>query len=203
MIRALLLAGLLLASQDPGKDPSEDPNPPPAIYTVIVTAKSQGLHDKDAFTGFKDRLKKAMPHLQFLKCLAVSGPRDALEDWRITGDARVRFDPAKLRQVFLDIKIQKMEIEAEGEAVTAEGKLELVCHYSGWRVALQPRKKREGEKKPPENLLDEMRRRMSEKETHFCVRGDIVATSTGYAIEVEECRTVPPPKPEKKKAPGE
>jgi len=199
VIGTLLLAGFLLGGQDPG----EDPNPPPALYTVVVTAKSQAIHDKESFTGFKDRLKKAMPHLEFQKCLAVSGPREGLEDWRITGDARVKFDPAKLRQVFLDIKIQKMEIDVEGEAVSVDGKLEFVCHYSGWRVALQPRKKREGEKKQPENLLDEMRRHMSAKETHFSVRGDIIASPTGCAIEVEECRTVPPPKPEKKKEAGD
>ena len=128
MIRALgvpvtwVAAGLLLATfsagrQDPGEKPSDGNSPAPAVYTVYVTARSQAMQ-KDAFNAFMERLKKPMPHLSMRKRGSISTPKEGLDEWRFVGDARVIFDPPKLRSLFLDFKVQKMAIEVAGEAVT-------------------------------------------------------------------------------------
>lgn len=156
---------------------------------MIATVKSGGMHWKDSFTGFKDRLEKQMPHFESRGIGAIGDRKEGLELWQFSGDARVAFNPAILKRVFLDLKVQKVEIEVDGMAVRSDKvpeHINFVCHHSSWKVRLQPPKRRDGEADKGPDPVTQIGQKLDEGKPHFQILGEVTWTSAGHTLVVEK-----------------
>jgi len=191
-MRLLMCLAAAVAALPPGPPQEQKPQHPP--YVVTVTAKTKFARWKETYAEFKDRVKKAMPLAQLIGREAVPNDNAGWERWRFEVSADSKLDIGLFPRVFGDMKVGKMELAIQGEAVVdMKTKIIMLTSFGEKvKVKLMNRPKKDVND-VPENQVAKILEEITGGKKHFSVSGEVFSHGGQLAIFLDTFNAVSPP----------
>ena len=196
------IAVLAVATQTGAQEEKPKPKLPP--FRVVITAKSQGVPERERL-AFEKELKQLKGYAEQISRIPVPNDPEMYEEWTFEIPGEAKFDPTPLWRAFINIKCRKYHLTLTGtlsqEAQTK--KLFITSYSEKTKVKLMNKPKDVFDKEgKSEDKVAKLTERMTvDGKVHFTVKGEIFSHGGTLALLLEsfEAAKPPPPKPKEEK----